>query len=141
MARLINHCKSNGATNAMMKRAVSYGGGETIISVGQQSEIALYARIPARAQQTLEFRNRSTRPHGVLRCKRGATHVWRNLVVCGQHIVRRKGNGDYTRGIRYRELSLEASYFVKEKERRAGDILWVCETCVTYRKARTLTRW
>jgi hypothetical protein len=52
MTRLINHCKSNGATNAMMKRAVSYCGGETIISVGQQSELVLYARIPARAQQT-----------------------------------------------------------------------------------------
>ena len=67
--------------------------------------------------------------------------MWRNLVFCGQHIVRREGDVDYTRGIRYRELSLEASYFVKEKERRAGNILWVCEACVTYREARTLTRW
>ena len=54
MARLINHCKTNGATNAITKRAESYCDEGTIISVGWQSKVVPYARVPVRAQQTLE---------------------------------------------------------------------------------------
>jgi hypothetical protein len=82
MARLINHCKSNGATNAMTKRAESCCDKDTIISVGKLSEVVLHAQVPSHAQQTLE--TGLFIPMGFC-AARGTTHVWRNLVVCGQH--------------------------------------------------------
>lgn len=65
MARLINHCKSNGATNAMTKRTESCCDENTINKCGQAMR-SCSARTGT-LSCTANLRNRSAHPHGLLR--------------------------------------------------------------------------